>query len=181
VTAMPRTGHATLMPGGAARRGIQPRHRRRAQTPHDHGLHRALRRSRPWAGPSNHKELAQGGRTSRPHRLWSVMSTPGGEDHIEQFVLELLRTGYMLTELVANLAEALPTDAYPGETPGAVVIDMLRGTIATALVSADPQDVQRATELIQLAVAQTLEHMRLACELSERIQGDGESLGRTYG
>jgi hypothetical protein len=109
------------------------------------------------------------------------MSTPGGEDHIEQFVLELLRTGYMLTELVANLAEALPTDAYPGETPGAVVIDMLRGTIATALVSADPQDVQRATELIQLAVAQTLEHMRLACELSERIHGDGESMGRTYG
>jgi hypothetical protein len=109
------------------------------------------------------------------------MDTPGNDDYTEQFVLELLRTGYMLTELVMQLAEELPTEAYPGEKPATVVIEMLCGTIATALVSTNPQDVQQATELIRLAVARTLEHLRLACDLSERMHGDGEGIGRTYG
>jgi hypothetical protein len=109
------------------------------------------------------------------------MDSAGGNDHIEQFVLELLRTGYMLTELVADLAEALPEEAYPDESPGAVVIEMLRGTIATALVAADPNDVRRATELIQRAAERTLDDLRLAYYLSGRIHGDSGSIGRTYG
>jgi hypothetical protein len=109
------------------------------------------------------------------------MDTAGGDNHIEHFVLELLRSGYMLTELVADLAEELPADAYPGETPAAVVLEMLCGTIGTALVSTDPNDVRRATELIQRALARTLEHLRLAYDLSGRIHGESGSIGRTYG
>jgi hypothetical protein len=72
------------------------------------------------------------------------------DHHIERFVLELLRTGSMLSGLLGNLVDALPVDAYPGEEPAAVVFEMLCGTIATALDSVDLCDVDRATELIDV-------------------------------
>jgi hypothetical protein len=104
------------------------------------------------------------------------------EDHVDRFVHELLRAGIMLTDLGADLVESLPEDAYPGEQPGAVILQMMCGTIRTAVGSADPQDLRRATQLIELAVARTLEHLRLACELSRRIHGEGGAgTGLGYG
>ncbi|MFZ0971849.1 MAG: hypothetical protein WAN22_06460 [Solirubrobacteraceae bacterium] len=102
-------------------------------------------------------------------------------EHIDQFVHKLLGTGMMLSELASDLIDALPDDAYPGENPGAVVLEMLCGTIATALGSVDPSDVQRATQLIDLAGERTLEHLRLASEMSRRMHGGDGSVGRTYG
>ncbi len=86
----------------------------------------------------------------------------------------------MLSGLVLDLSAALEPDAYPGEDPETVVFEMLCGTIATALGTADPRDLQHATELIDLAGARTLEHLRLARDLSRRIHDDGGG-GRTYG
>lgn len=107
---------------------------------------------------------------------------PHAEDHVDEFVCELLRAGIMLSDLGADLVESLPEDAFPGEEPGAVIIQMMCGTIRTAVGSADPRDVRRATELIEQAVARTLEHLRLACELSRRIHGEGgASAGLGYG
>jgi predicted trehalose synthase len=106
---------------------------------------------------------------------------PRGDDQIEAFVLSLLRTGSVLSEIVSALAEELPPGAYPGEKPIAVVIEMLCATIATALSSADPRDVRRATELTDRAAARTLEHLRLARGLSQRIHGDAGNRGPTYG
>lgn len=108
------------------------------------------------------------------------MGSPFPDDHIGRFVFVLLRSGLMLCDLVSDLIAALPADAYPGEEPQDVVIEMLCGTIATALGSADPGDVRRATELIEEAGDRTLEHLRLAVELSGRMRGD-EGAGRTYG
>src|ERR1700722_17562570 len=101
------------------------------------------------------------------------MESPDSDDHVNQFVLQLLRTGLVLSGLAAELIESLPVDAYPGEEPGAVVVEMLSGTIATALRSADPRDVRRATELMDGAVERTIEHLELACALSRRMEGDG--------
>jgi hypothetical protein len=110
------------------------------------------------------------------------MDGPSGWNDIEHFVLKLLCTGYVLAELVADLVDELPADAFPGEEPTAVVVEMLCGTIATALVSVDPHDVRRATELIEVAAARTREHLQLACDLSRRIDGDDDGRsGRTYG
>lgn len=103
------------------------------------------------------------------------------DSRIERFVLELLCTGTMLGQLVSDLSASLPANVYPGEEPRAVVIEMLHGTIATALVDVDPHEVERATELIDLAATRTLEHLRLARDLSERIRGDDGGGGRTYG
>jgi hypothetical protein len=107
------------------------------------------------------------------------MVPPRGDDHIERFVLELMRTGCMLIGLVSELIGGPPTDAYPGGEVAAVVIEMC-GSIRTAPAPADLVDLRRATELIDLTAARTLEHLQLACDLSRRSQGDDER-GRTYG
>jgi hypothetical protein len=109
------------------------------------------------------------------------MDSSPEEHRVERFVLELLGTGSMLSELASNLSNALPIDAYPGEDPELVVVEMLCGTIATALAPVDPQDVRLATELIELARARTLEHLMLACALSRRIDGWDGGIGGSDG
>ena len=109
------------------------------------------------------------------------MSAPCAGDHIQVFVFRLIATGLMLSDLASNLADALPADAYPGEEPAAVVLEMLCGTIATALESINRRDVRRATEIIDLAAERTREHLRLALAMSRRIHGDEDRGGRAYG
>jgi hypothetical protein len=121
------------------------------------------------------------GRISSRYGLLGVMECPHDDDHIERFVIELLSTGSMLSGLVRDLANALPADAYPGEEPSAVVLEMVYGSIATAIGAMDPEDVRTATRLIDLAGEQVLGHLQLACELSRRTDPGGRGLGRTYG
>ena len=59
------------------------------------------------------------------------MESTNTQDAIDDFVLELLRTGNMLTGLAVDLVEGLPDEAYPGEEPAAVVMEMITGTIRT--------------------------------------------------
>ena len=103
-------------------------------------------------------------------------------DHIDEFTRSLLGTGLWLFDLVADLAEELPEDAYPGEEPGAVVIDMLTGSIRTALASAEPERLLNAIDLIETSRERVIEHLELALQLSKRIHGgqDGQPR-RAYG
>ncbi len=45
---------------------------------------------------------------------------------------------------------------------------MIVGSIWTALADVEPNDVERATELIGIATERVLEHLRLAVEMSGR-------------
>ncbi len=88
----------------------------------------------------------------------------------------------MLSGLAADLVEALPPDAYPGECPAAVVIEMVTGTIRAALADTDEREVHRATDLIVEARERVLEHLQLALELSRRMgHRAGHERRRTYG
>jgi hypothetical protein len=109
------------------------------------------------------------------------MASSPSEQQVAVFVINLLDTGSWLSELVSDLTAALPAERYPGEEPRAVVLEMLCGTIGTALTSADPRELDRATELIDLAAVQTLEHLRLAHGLSRRMNDGDDGIGRTYG
>jgi hypothetical protein len=109
------------------------------------------------------------------------MASAPSEQQVVRFVITLLDAGSWLSELVSDLAAALPAEHYPGEEPGAVVLEMLCGTIGTSLTSADPRELQRATELIDLAAARTLEHLRLARGLSRRMNDGDDGIGRSYG
>jgi hypothetical protein len=108
------------------------------------------------------------------------MGSSRPDEHVVRFVLGLLGTGSMLSELVEDLAAALPADSYPGEEPRTVVLDMLCGTVSTVLTPSDVADVERATELIGLAAERSLEHLQLACDLSRRMRGEGGA-GWNYG
>jgi len=101
------------------------------------------------------------------------------QDAIDDFALELLRTGAMLTGLAADLVETLPAEAYPGEEL-ATVMGMITCSIRTALVGADQSEVQRAVELMREAADQVIEHLRLALALRKRIEGAGGTR-REYG
>jgi hypothetical protein len=103
------------------------------------------------------------------------------ESELERFVHTLMITGGWLTELMSGLSVELPKESYAGEDPRPVVFEMLCVTIGTALVSAEPLDLQRATELIDLAASRVEEHLRIACELSGRMHDAGDGDRRTYG
>lgn len=94
------------------------------------------------------------------------------QDHIDQFVVSLLRTGFLLTDLAADLTESLPPEAFPEEDPGIVVIEMLAGSIRSVLETADPELVADSAGLIELAVDRIEEHLHLALELSKRMHAD---------
>jgi hypothetical protein len=96
------------------------------------------------------------------------------EDRVAAFTLELMRTGHMLSNLGADLVESLPDDEYPGESPAAVVIEMVVGTIRTSLADADEGELERATELIVDARERVLEHLQLALALSRRMNESSE-------
>jgi hypothetical protein len=109
------------------------------------------------------------------------MASSPSEQQVAEFVHALVITGAWLDEVVQGLCVELPRESYPGENPRVVVFEMLCGTIGTALRSVDARDLQRATELIDLAAGRTEEHLQLACDLSRRIHGEDGSVGRTYG
>jgi DNA-binding MurR/RpiR family transcriptional regulator len=102
------------------------------------------------------------------------------QDAIDHFAFELLRIGNMLAGLAADLVEELPDEAYPGEEPAAVVMEMITGSIRTALVEVDQSDVQRAVEIMREAADRVIEHLRLALALGRRMEG-GAGTRREYG
>jgi hypothetical protein len=104
------------------------------------------------------------------------------QDHIDEFARALLGTGLWLCEISAELAHAMTEDAYPGEEPGAVVVEMAVGTIRTALAEVDRDRLLDAIELIDMARERVLEHLELALELSKRMHGEeGRPPRRAYG
>jgi hypothetical protein len=110
------------------------------------------------------------------------MGSTESPDYAAHFTEELLRAGNMLFGLAADIVEATPPDAYPGEEPGAVVIDMIVGTIRTFLDGVDERELQRASDLISGACDRVMEHLELALERSRRMEGEaGGTGGRTYG
>lgn len=87
----------------------------------------------------------------------------------------------MLFGVAADLVEELPPDAYPGEDPAEVILEMVTGTIRTFLSDVDPSEVELATTLIAGARDRVLEHLRLALELSKRIHGADAGSPPAYG
>lgn len=109
------------------------------------------------------------------------MQIPRVDRQVVEFVVKLVNAGSMLEALVLSLVDALSDDVYPGEDAKAVVLEMLCATIGTALASVDPKEIERATELIDLARARTLEHLHLALDLRRRMESGDGARGRTYG
>lgn len=132
------------------------------------------------SGPLTRVAGQRGGRIHRRSGSVRVMAYSCGNEDIDRFALVVLRTSWMVCDLVENLVEALPQDAFPSESQGSVVVEMLFGSMAAALESVDSTEVVRAADLIELTTDRVIEHLRLAYELSDRMHG-GDGRGRGYG
>lgn len=93
------------------------------------------------------------------------------QDHVTTFTLALLGTGLMLSDLAADLIEGLPPEHYPGERVEEVVVEMITGTISTAIGDTDKHTIVQATDLIVDARERVIEHLGLALELARRGRG----------
>jgi hypothetical protein len=87
------------------------------------------------------------------------------------FVMELLRTGLMLTDGLAGLIEDLPEDAYPGEDTGDVVVGMLVGSLLPVTAAAGGRTVEQAIALLGATADKYRADLRAALEVARRSEG----------
>jgi len=69
-------------------------------------------------------------------------------DPTRALVEETVRTGLMITGLLDDLLQELPDDAFPGESPVDVLLEMLSGTIRPATKAAGDEIVCELTALL---------------------------------
>lgn len=86
-----------------------------------------------------------------------------GRDLVE----ELLRTAFILQDLMASLLEEMPEDAFPGEDNAAVLLEMVVGSSDPAIVAAGEPGCRAATALIRAVRDRIIDDLRLAAELAE--------------
>ena len=84
------------------------------------------------------------------------------------FVEELLLTGLTLGDLLSGLLDELPEDAFPGEEPADVLVQMLAGSVAPVLEAAGPQTVQGVTALLGAIRDRAMADLRLPAERAQR-------------
>lgn len=89
-------------------------------------------------------------------------------DETREFVETVVRTGFMLTDLLGSLLAALPDQAFPGESPAEVLVEMLTGSIRPVADAAGPHAVCDATALLGAMGDRTLMDLRAAAELARR-------------
>ena len=85
---------------------------------------------------------------------------------VRDFVEEVLRTGFMLTDVLSTLVEELPEHAFPGEEPARVLIDMVVGTVRPSARAAGEAAVREATALVAVLGERVLADLRAARDLA---------------
>lgn len=113
-------------------------------------------------------------RSGAPRRDGTPKTKHGNDptdDWTTAFVMQVLRTGLMLHGLLCDLLEDLPEEAFGSEDNGAVVIEMLTGTIRPVAEAAGARVVRDATALLEASSARTIEDLRAALAL--RVAMDG--------
>jgi len=93
-------------------------------------------------------------------------ATPVPYADVRALAEAVLRTGVTLSDLLANLLEELPEDAFPGECHVDVLIEMVAGTIAPAADAAGAATVRHATALLGALRDRVAAHMRAAIDLA---------------
>jgi hypothetical protein len=82
------------------------------------------------------------------------------------FVENVVRTGVVLTDLLSNLLDELPDDAFPGEEPGEVLLEMLVGSVRPVVDAAGESTVHECGALLAALVDKALADLRAAAQLA---------------
>ncbi len=99
-------------------------------------------------------------------------------DPAHAFVVEVLRTGLMLTDLVADLLESVPPEAFPGEDPGDVLFEMLAGSLRPAVVAAGPETLEECSALLGAIRDRTVEDLEEAARRARQHEQHGRGRAR---
>jgi hypothetical protein len=83
-----------------------------------------------------------------------------------ELVEEVLRTGLTLTDTLADLVEAVSSDAYPGEDSGEVLIAMTAGTCAPVVDAAGEAQTRQTIAMLAALRDRFMHDLRLAAELA---------------
>lgn len=100
---------------------------------------------------------------------WALVSRKpeaAGEQPGETLIVELLRTGLTLADLLSSLLDDLPDDAFPGEDSGEVLIEMVAGSCAPAFAAAGPAQCEATVALLGAIRDRVLSDLRTAAELA---------------
>jgi hypothetical protein len=87
-------------------------------------------------------------------------------EEVRALVEEILRVGFALSDLLATLVEQLPEDAYPGENPAEVVIQMVTGSLIPVADSAGRVAVHEATALVGAVFDRVISDLRKGIEIA---------------
>jgi hypothetical protein len=90
------------------------------------------------------------------------------DDTTRILVEEALQTGLMLTDVASRLIDALPEDAFPGEDPAAVLIEMVTGSLRPVTAAAPPGTVEAAIALLGAVRDRVIIDLRQAADLAAR-------------
>lgn len=85
----------------------------------------------------------------------------------EELVQALLRTSLWLQDVYVSLLEATPDDAFPGEDPAEVLLEMLSGGACQAIEAAGLEVSRAATALIGAVMDRVLDDLRAAAALAK--------------
>lgn len=87
---------------------------------------------------------------------------PSTIEAAEALVEELLRAGFVLSDLIGTLIEDLPEDAFPGEDNARVLLEMVAGSGLPAVEAAGGDVCRAATALIGAIRDRALDDLRAA-------------------
>lgn len=89
----------------------------------------------------------------------------------EELVQALLRTSLFLQDTYVTLLEDIPDDAFPGEDPAEVLLEMISGSACLAIEAAGLEISRAATALIGAVMDRTLDDLRAAAALAKTKGG----------
>ena len=93
-------------------------------------------------------------------------STAVAHDDVRALTEAVLRAGVTLSDLLGNIIEDLPEDAFPGECRAEVLIEMMSGTITPVADAAGLQAVQDTVALLGAVCDRVLGDLRTVLELA---------------
>jgi hypothetical protein len=91
---------------------------------------------------------------------------PDEPDAAQALIEELLRTAFSLGAVLASLLEDLPDDAFPGEDPTDVLIEMMVGTARPAVEALGETECRVSTALIGAVRDRVLDDLQAAARLT---------------
>jgi len=84
------------------------------------------------------------------------------ETHVQLFVGQLLNTGDALVRLLDGITDGLVRNGFERDDATAEVLAMMMGTVAARFESVPQAEIERSTELLELALEAVFADLRRA-------------------